>query len=84
MGGFISIIFGALIGYFIIKKQMEKRLYSILVKMGVFAPEQLQLVMDYYTNYNRVVKDAKKKQYDEMMKLECAYHLRNEDKSKKL
>ena len=81
---FFSIILGAFIGYFIIKRNMEKRLFMILTKSGLFTEEQLGVLMHYYRDYSKICKEVDKRQRDTALKMECAYRLNVDDKQKKL
>ena len=84
MEGFISIILGSFIGYFLVKKQMEKRLFMILTKSGLFTEEQLGVLMHYYRDYSKICKEVDKRQRDNALKMECDYRLKVDDKQKKL
>lgn len=84
MGGFISIILGAFIGYFIIKKQMEKRLYMVLTKSGLFNEQSLGAIMAYYRDYDKICKEVAKQQKNAALKMEADYRMRVDEKSKKL
>jgi uncharacterized protein YneF (UPF0154 family) len=72
---FFGLILGAFGGYFLINNIMKKRLYSIFVKMG-FSDSEVSNLMEHYTNYDKYQKEAKKKQHEQIMKLEMDYRNR--------
>ena len=85
---FFGFLVGALIGYFMIKKSMEQRLFMILTKTGLFSEEQLGFLMSYYRDYKKICKEVEKKQRDEALRMEANYRLSKErdqnDKAQKL
>lgn len=74
MATIIGVVLGMVLGFLFIKKSGEKRMYQILVKMGI-SDTQLQQFMHYYKNYNAIQKQAKKAYFDNAMKMEVAYNL---------
>ncbi len=71
---FIGLLGGAVFGYIMMKRNMDKRLYLILTKCGL--PEQeLGVIMSYYRNYNRICKEVAREQRNQATKLEANYQL---------
>lgn len=70
----IGAFLGMLFGYFMIKSQMDKRLYMILSKSGM-NEQALQEFMAYYRNYNKIQKEADKKAKEKALSLEVEYRL---------
>ena len=80
----IGLVVGMFGGFLFIRKQMDQRLYMILSKTGIFNEEQLAALMSHYRNYNKILKEARKRYKEAAIEMETKYLLDQDKKSQKL
>lgn len=77
MNYLLGIILGAFVGYLMIKRNMDKKYYMILLKSGL-PQDTIDTLYSYYKNYDKLVKEVAREQREKALQLERNYSLKCE------